>query len=62
MREPVSQSASGPGHVICLESCLFSLVGSLGRIVLSRENIPGCVALFFLRRELRVSKPKEKQP
>lgn len=58
----VSQSVAGPGHVMCLESCLFSLAASLGRIILSRENIPGCIALFFLKMEGRQSKSKEKQP
>lgn len=36
--EPVSRRAAGP--VTGLESCLFSLAGSLGRIILFRGNIP----------------------
>jgi hypothetical protein len=54
--------STGPGHVVCLETYLFSLAGSLGGIILSRENIPDCVALFFLKMERRLNKSKEKQP
>lgn len=47
--------------MIHLESSLFSLAGSLGRTVLSRENIPSCVALVFLKLGLKLSKSKQEQ-
>lgn len=54
-RKTFEARVAGPGHVIDL----FSLAGSLGRTVLSRENIPSCVVLVFLKLGLKLSKSKE---